>query len=653
MSTRNIFGNTTGFKALGNRAIPPVASQGNIVSNIQPWYRNPSWLPLPTVLSSEQKFVGLHAVYPNANFVSMLVSGAYTVDWGDGTIQNFSSGTQANYEYSFSDADLNNTNAPVTFQDSTDTVTRNSHGYTNGMTVSFSSITTTTGIVAGQIYYVVGATTNTFQVAATLGGSALPLTDDGTGIILPYKQAIVTVTPQAGQSITSFNLNVRNPSFSNAYAAGWLDIALSFPSCTTLQMGAQTPSVRMIFEQVSLINVQAVTSFSNLFRNCSLLRSIPVINSLNVTNTSSMFNTCTALETVPLFNTQNAQNMTLMFNNCRSLTSVPLLNMSSATDASNMFATCSSLQTVPLFNFPATLSSTASMFTGCTSLQTVPLFNTSAVTGMGGMFINCSSLQTVPLFNTASVQNMSGMFNGCTSLQTVPLFNTASVTNMGSMFNLCTSLQTVPLFNTSAVTSMGSMFASCTSLVSVPLFNTSAATNMGGMFNGCTSLKSVPLFNTSAVTFFTNMFISCTSLVSVPLFSMTSVVDIGGMFSGCTSLQTVPLFNMRLTGVTGMGSLFSGCTALQTVPAINAVSISASSGFANMFTNCVSLSEMDMRNIRFTFTVANCKLSATALNQIYTNLPTVTGQTITVTGNYGTATDNPAIATAKGWTVSG
>jgi len=46
-------------------------------------------------------------------------------------------------------------------------------------------------------------------------------------------------------------------------------------------------------------------------------------------------------------------------------------------------------------------------------------------------------------------------------------------------------------------------------------------------------------------------------------------------------------------------------------------------------------------------------LSSAALNEIYTNLATVTGQTITVSGNYGTTGDDPTIATAKGWTVSG
>jgi surface protein len=659
MSTRNILGNTEAFKSLGNRTIPPIPTQENIVksSAISNWYRNPSWLPLPTISDTEEKFVGLVAVFPDANFIALTALANYTVDWGDGTTQNFNSGAQANYEYSFSDADLNNTNAPVTFQDAGDTVTRNNHGYTNGMTVSFSSITTTSGIVAGQIYFVVGATTNTFQVAATSGGSALPLTNDGTGIILPYKQVIVTVTPQAGQNLISLNLQVRNNSAgapAGVYTAHWLDIAMSMPNCTGLTLGAQSPIVRLnLLEQISLVNIRALSSMSSLFRNCTALRSIPIINSHTaLTNTSNMFTACTALQTVPLFNTANVTNMNNMFNACRALKSVPLFNTANVTDMSSMFINCASLQTVPLFNtVAASAINMSNMFTGCVSLQTVPLFNTVRVTSMGGMFSSCTALQTVPLFNTAAVTTMSGMFNGCASLQTVPLFNTALVNNTGNMFTGCTSLLTVPLFNTAAVTNMSGMFNNCSALLTVPLFNTALVTNMGSMFNGCTSLLTVPLFNMASMQFLTNMFASCISLQTVPLFNTASVLAFGGMFTGCTSLQSVPLFNAA--SATGMSFMFNNCTSLVSVPAINANTVISSADLGTTFGSCTNLSQIDMTNIRFTFSVASCKLSAAALNNIYTNLPTVSGQTITVTGNYGTVTYDPTIATAKGWTVSG
>ena len=57
--------------------------------------------------------------------------------------------------------------------------------------------------------------------------------------------------------------------------------------------------------------------------------------------------------------------------------------------------------------------------------------------------------------------------------------------------------------------------------------------------------------------------------------------------------------------------------------------------------------------MKFTHSIGSLKLSAAQLNAYYTALPTVASGTLTVTGNWGTATDNPAIATAKGWTVTG
>jgi surface protein len=84
------------------------------------------------------------------------------------------------------------TGASVTFQDAGDTVTLASHGLSNGDMVSFSVITTTTGIVINTIYYVISATTNTFQVSATSGGSALVLTTNGSGT-LKYNAKIVTI----------------------------------------------------------------------------------------------------------------------------------------------------------------------------------------------------------------------------------------------------------------------------------------------------------------------------------------------------------------------------------------------------------------------------------------------------------------------------
>lgn len=84
----------------------------------------------------------------------------------------------------------------VTFQDAGDTVTLNSHGLSNNNEIAFTSITSTTGISTNTRYYVVSATTNTFQVATSVGGSALALTTNGSGTMVRF-------TPKVGSGGTA------------------------------------------------------------------------------------------------------------------------------------------------------------------------------------------------------------------------------------------------------------------------------------------------------------------------------------------------------------------------------------------------------------------------------------------------------------------
>ena len=555
-----------------------------------PWVRNPSWaaLPDPTGLA---KFVGLHAVYVESNFLALSASGSlgYTVDWGDGTAaENIATGVTAYHQYDYAAAGLASTNAPVTLTDAGDLVTRTAHGYSNGMKVQFYNIVTTTGLTANYTYFVISATANTFQVSLTSGGSAVALTTDGTATLLNYKQAIVSIVPQGAGTFTALNLNIKhNQTGLSAYSSGFLDIALAGSAMTTLAIGG-TNVVLADLEQAKIIGTNLINSFYAMFSTCYSLQSVPVLSTAASSNFSVMFNNCYSLQSVPLFNTALGTNFNSMFNNCYSLQSVPLFNTALGTDLGSMFNSCYSLQSVPLFNTAAG-TNFSNMFNTCYLLQSVPLFNTAAGTSFSGMFNTCTSLQSVPLFNTAAGTSFSSMFQTCYSLQSVPLFNTAAGTYFPSMFNTCRSLQSVPLFNTALGTDLGSMFQTCTSLQSVPLFNTALGTNLGSMFQTCTSLQSVPLFNTAAGTNFS------------------------GMFNGCTSLQSVPLFN----------------TALGT-------------NFSNMFNTCTSLASgaLSLSGTKYAISYVSCKLSQTALQSIIDNLGTAntTGLVLTISTNWGAVT---------------
>ena len=458
------------------------------------WVRPSDWLVLPTITETDQKFVGLHAIYPDANFLALSASGAYTVDWGDGTVQNFAAGVVAEKEYNYATYDTGNT-------------TLSSRG---------------------------------------------------------YKQVIVTITMQSGQTLTELNLHHRHSSQSVIYCSGFLDIALSGTSLDDLRIGAQTPGsvIQVInFSALERINIvkSDVRTAEHMLYSCARLQSI------------------LALET----STKPAANLNVTFTDAGDIVNSTYHGLRNGDPLILSSLTSTTGITVDTRYFVISATTNTFQISSSYGGTALPLTTNgsgifSVGTSMSDMFNACRSLQTVPAFNTASVTNMSSMFSSCSSLQTVPAFNTASVTNMSSMFSSCSSLQTVPAFNTASVISMIGMFNSCSSLQTVPAFNTASVTNMINMFNACRSLQTVPAFNTASVT------------------------------------------NM-----------------------------------SSMFNSCSSLSNIDITNMKVSFSVVNCKLSADRLNEIYTNLATVTGQTITVTGNYGTATDNPAIATAKGWTVTG
>ena len=166
-------------------------------------------------------------------------------------------------------------------------------------------------------------------------------------------------------------------------------------------------------------------------------------------------------------------------------------------------------------------------------------------------------------------------------------------------------------------------------------------------FRECSRLASVSVGDTSNMTSFQGMFQNCSSLQSVPALNTANGTNFSGMFQNCYSLQSVPALNTA--NGTNFSSMFYGCPSLQSVPALNT---SNGTNFGNMFQNCYSLQSIGCTNIAADISVANCSLSGPALDAIYANLATAS-KTITVTGNYGTASDTPSIATAKGWTVVG
>lgn len=79
-----------------------------------------------------------------------------------------------------------------TAQNTGDTITKAAHGYLNGQKVVFQSGYAPAGLTANTTYFVVNKNTNDFQVAATLGGSAIPITADAATVVFGVVYDIVS-----------------------------------------------------------------------------------------------------------------------------------------------------------------------------------------------------------------------------------------------------------------------------------------------------------------------------------------------------------------------------------------------------------------------------------------------------------------------------
>ncbi|MFI4939819.1 MAG: hypothetical protein ACHP7O_05700 [Burkholderiales bacterium] len=89
---------------------------------------------------------------------------------------------QLGYEIQFTT--LNHSAAVTVTSATPGVVSWTAHGMANGQPVALSStLTMPTGLTSGFTYYVVAASVNTFELAATLGGAALATTSAGTGTI--------------------------------------------------------------------------------------------------------------------------------------------------------------------------------------------------------------------------------------------------------------------------------------------------------------------------------------------------------------------------------------------------------------------------------------------------------------------------------------
>lgn len=427
-----------------------------------------------------------------------------------------------------------------------------------------------------------------------------------------YKQCIITITPQSGQNLTTINLNRFHSSIgsntSYDLTTEFLDIKINAGLCSNLNIGSSLSYVKHTMLEQCLIGESADTTLVDLFYDCYALQSVTIKDTSNVTSFASMHYNNYALQKMPTYTFRSAGvNVSGMYQNCYSLR-----------------------ETYPLVITPSSSAALSNLFNSCKSLKYIKVTIVSNINFLfSNIFTLCLSLETIDLVftGTGKVTDLSACFNN-TRIKESPAIDTSLCTTFSGTFQYCDRLVNLYTYNYASATTLASMLDSCYSLKSVPNFNiTTSCTNVSLMCSNCWSLEKAPTFsNSSGVTTATSMLLGCKSLTIIPAYIFGSIAT------------------------TGLNTFVNLCDSLQVMPNITVGSTYTAN--TNILNGNYSLKRMLMP-LRFTFSVANAKMSATALNEMYSILPTVTGQTVTVTGNYGVSGDDPTIATSRGWTVVG
>jgi len=266
-------------------------------------------------------------------------------------------------------------------------------------------------------------------------------------------------------------------------------------------------------------------------------------------------------------------------------------------------------------------------------------FGTTGLTSLNSAFIYVASL--VALVLPDSLLSCTDYTNICycaNSLRHIKMpINTYSGAGAGNAFINCYNLERITIYNAAIVVST---FSSNYNLREANFINCTFGNNASFVFNCTYELKEVTLPYGQNVTNAANMFQnSAVQQINnlENLGSRTVDVDFTNFSVASASNYPVPqnkIYNIyaRISKIDIKGLNSSNLNGAEVVRLYNA----ASSGFGG------ASPQID---------VSYTRMSASALNDLFGDLPTISGKTIKITGALGAGSCDTSIATSKGWTV--
>jgi len=332
-------------------------------------YQRPAdWLPLPELEASDNKFVGLLAVYDQGpEYVALSARGNYIVFWGDGTDDMYASDATAEHVYDYNSPALVGTECSRGYRQVIVRVwTQTGHAFTGINLQRRPSI------------YSDGKTAAGWLDIAVAGPSLTSMAIGGTG----------------------YRLAMLEQAKIHSHAVGVLDNL--FRGCIKLQ-------------SVPVLDLSSATSMNYLFYECHSIAKVPPLEAQPMSSMNAMFFRCYCLMEGPVMDTSALTSFSSMFYMCYSLRRIPFYDTSAVTSMSYTFLSCYNLEDLPPLDFSSVTSFTQP-FNDCWALRTLPPMATPT-TSIYRTFYNCNSLRAIEMLNASHITGTNYAFNGCYSLR--------------------------------------------------------------------------------------------------------------------------------------------------------------------------------------------------------------------------------------------
>lgn len=308
-------------------------------------------------------------------------------------------------------------------------------------------------------------------------------------------------------------------------------------------------------------------------------------------------------------------------------------------------------------------------------LERVNITSWGGITNISNLFVRCKSLQSLneTEWNLSNVTSMNLVFQQCELLESLDCssWDVSKIGSATSFLNSCINLKSFKAknWNLSSCSSFAGFFDGCNSLEYCEIENwqlrQTGTLTISNIFQNCTSLRSVDLsaWNVSraitlSATF--NQTKSWLDFSSISNWQVSNVTNMISCFAG-TGAEEIDISGWDISNVTTVQDLFNSCSRLRTVklpawPTAATILVGNSFCLGNTTLQNFSVTGPIRNTGTSSLNFSNCSLGSSELNYIYAQLADYTGQTgktINVTNNYGTTSDDPSIATAKNWTVTG